>query len=94
MLSVADRKFMHTAWNMARDSPCTRAQHGCIAVANGKVIGRGVNTYRTQSRDGLLAGMCSCHAEVAAVRQVISQYGQKGGRWEHSIKGTVRAGSA
>jgi len=93
MLSRADGKFMQTAWGLARTSGCSRAQHGCVAVVNGTVVGRGVNTYRTQSRDGMLDGMCSCHAEMAAIRHVIALYGQKGGRWEYSIKGAVRAGA-
>ena len=91
MLSNADNKFMFRAWDLARTSRLSRAHHGCLAVANGRVIGSGVNTYRTRSKDGMLDGMCSCHAEMAAIRQVIGVYGQKGGRWEHSIKGAVRA---
>ena len=45
-------------------------RHGCIAVMNGKVISRGHNHYRNYSRDGLINNTCTCHAEMAAIRNL------------------------
>jgi len=43
-------------------------KHGCVAVVNGKIVGKGYNNYRNYSRDGFMRTCCSCHAEVAAIR--------------------------
>ncbi len=49
------------------------SKHGCVAVINGKIIGRGHNSNRTQSVDGFIRNTCSCHAEIAAVRNIWHQ---------------------
>lgn len=46
------------------------SKHGCVAVAQGKIIGHGHNSSRTQSHDGFINNTCSCHAEIAAIRDV------------------------
>ena len=46
------------------------SKHGCIVVSKGKILGRVHNSSRTQSRDGFINNTCSCHAEIAAIRNV------------------------
>tara|TARA_B100001093_G_C26837027_1_gene1018806 strand:- start:1528 stop:1788 length:261 start_codon:yes stop_codon:yes gene_type:complete len=43
-------------------------RHGSVLVTNGKIRGRGCNSGRTQSCDGFINNTCSCHAEIAALR--------------------------
>jgi tRNA(Arg) A34 adenosine deaminase TadA len=60
-------KHLSSAMQEAYKSDIFR-RHGCVITKGGKVIGRGYNEKRTQSRDNLIKGGCTCHAEVAAVR--------------------------
>ena len=53
----------------AKKSPC-RARHGCIAVQNGHIVGRGYNHYHNPSSDGFINNICTCHAEMAALRNI------------------------
>ena len=46
------------------------SRHGCVAVVNGKIVGRGHNSDRTRSFDGFINNSCSCHAEVATLRNM------------------------
>ena len=69
MLSNKDNKFINLAASEAHNSPCLM-RHGCIAVKNGKIIGRGYNNYRSSSKDGFINNCMTCHAEIAAIREV------------------------
>ena len=60
-------KFCCAAVSHAAFSPMLQ-KHGCVAVVNGKIVGKGFNNYRNYSKDGLMRTCCSCHAEVAAIR--------------------------
>ena len=68
-LSSTDHTYLHYAAEEAVKSKL-QSQHGCIAVANGKIMGRGHNSLRTQSQDGFISNTCSCHAEIAAIRNM------------------------
>ena len=59
-------KFCAAATSHASFSPMLQ-KHGCVAVVNGKIVGKGFNNYRNYSKDGLMRTCCSCHAEVAAI---------------------------
>lgn len=61
---------------------------GCVAVANGKVIGRGHNNYRNRTSDGFVVNnQCTCHAEMDALRAVFHKHGGNTyGKWMDSLK--------
>jgi tRNA(Arg) A34 adenosine deaminase TadA len=61
----------------AAKSPC-RTQHGCVAVVNGRIIARGHNHYRNPSSDGFVNDICTCHAEMAALRKIYSTINGRG----------------
>tara|TARA_R110002074_G_scaffold377069_1_gene554403 strand:- start:204 stop:476 length:273 start_codon:yes stop_codon:yes gene_type:complete len=86
MVSVTDENYLSYAANEASKSTLL-SQHGCIAVANGKIIGRGHNSCRTQSQDGFICNTCSCHAEMAALREVYKQTSTQYGNHINMIKG-------
>lgn len=69
ILSLTDHIYISQAACEATKSRLL-VHHGCVAVANGKIIGRGHNSSRTQSRDGFICNTCSCHAEIAALRDL------------------------
>jgi tRNA(Arg) A34 adenosine deaminase TadA len=69
ILSVTDQTYLNYAAHEAKKSKLL-SRHGCVAVANGKIIGRGHNSSRTQSYDGFICNTCSCHAEIAALRDL------------------------
>ncbi len=66
-MSNKTQRFCSLATSHAKCSPMLQ-RHGCIAVVNGRVVGTGFNNYRNYSRDGFMRSCCSCHAEVAAIR--------------------------
>ena len=69
MLSVNDQ--IHLAYAAQESLKSTLlSRHGCVAVVNGKIMGRGHNSNRTQSHDGFICNTCSCHAEIAALRNL------------------------
>ena len=68
-LSRRTDTYISEAMYEAHKSPC-RAKHGCIAVLNGRIIGRGYNYYRNPSSDGFIHNICTCHAEMAALREI------------------------
>lgn len=68
------RKCIDEAVWQAEQSPCLH-KHGCVISGSGRIIGRGYNNYRTYSSDGLLGNCCTCHAEIAAIRECL-----RGGR--------------
>tara|TARA_Y100000389_G_scaffold204170_1_gene255347 strand:- start:4449 stop:4721 length:273 start_codon:yes stop_codon:yes gene_type:complete len=45
-------------------------KHGCVIARGRKIIASGHNNYRTHSSDRFIANTCSCHAEVAALRDM------------------------
>lgn len=69
ILSSTDERYLCSAADEAKKSNLL-SRHGCVAVANGKILGRGYNSSRTRSRDGFICNTCSCHAEVAALRNM------------------------
>lgn len=69
-------KFLNEAVNEAHQSDLLM-KHGCVAVINGRIIGRGHNYYCTKSRDGFVNCCSSCHAEISALRNVYHHYGYK-----------------
>lgn len=68
-ISKKDISLASYAYHEAEKSPCLM-KHGCVATVNGKIIGRGHNHYRTNSKDRIIHKMCSCHAEIDTIRNV------------------------
>tara|TARA_B100001094_G_C18004673_1_gene706995 strand:+ start:489 stop:728 length:240 start_codon:yes stop_codon:yes gene_type:complete len=73
MFSVRQQGFIQQAANVAMRSNMLH-KHGCVAVASGKIVGRGYNIYRSMSSDGFISNCCSCHAEISAIRNCSKQY--------------------
>jgi len=69
MISSTDYKFINIAIDEAKKS-VVLMRHGAVAVANGKVLGKGYNNYRTNSKDLFITNSCTCHAEIAALRNL------------------------
>ena len=69
MLSLTDYSYLEQA-SLESQKSKLNSRHGCVAVANGKIMGKGHNSPRTQSSDGFISNTCSCHAEVAAIRNL------------------------
>ena len=69
MVSNRDQRFIEIAADQASRSQCLM-RHGCVAVINGRIIGRGFNNYRCHSNDGFIQNTMTCHAEIAALREV------------------------
>jgi|TARA_Y100000389_G_scaffold5557_1_gene5318 deoxycytidylate deaminase len=88
-VSLTDQKYLEVAKYEAEKSPCAQ-RHGCIAVMGGNIIGRGYNHYRCQSSDGFVKNQCTCHAEMAALREVYKKFNMRG-NYEISIKVAKRA---
>lgn len=53
-------------------------KHGCVIASNGRILAKGYNTNRTSSKDGLISRCCSCHAEIAAIRNLAKSEGLRG----------------
>ena len=51
-------------------SPCAH-KHGCVIAGGGRICARGFNNYRTQFANGINKNCTSCHAEVAAIQNLI-----------------------
>jgi len=68
-ISNKEDRFIQSAAEQAAQSPCLM-RHGCVAVLNGRIVGRGYNNYRSKSKDGFINNCMTCHAEIAALRQV------------------------
>ena len=86
VLSATDQRFIHCA-SMESDKSKLMSKHGCIAVVNGKIMGRGHNSSRTQSSDGFINNVCSCHAEVATLRNMFHSCTNQYGKHSKNIKG-------
>ena len=67
--SSTDETYMALAAIEARKSDL-QSRHGCLAVVSGRIMGRGHNSSRTHSCDGFIQNTCSCHAEMAALRDL------------------------
>ena len=67
--SRRDYRFAELAATEAKRSDCLM-QHGCVAVKNGRIFGRGCNNYRTRCKDGFIQNCMTCHAEMSALREV------------------------
>lgn len=74
MISVTDLRYITHAAYEAEKSPVLM-RHGAVAVANGKIVGRGHNHYRSTSRDNFIKNTCTCHAEIACLRNMFYTYG-------------------
>lgn len=68
-ISLSAQTFLCYAAHEASKSTL-QSRHGCVAVVNGRIMGRGHNTLRTHSGDGFIQNTCSCHAEIAALRDL------------------------
>jgi len=80
-------------------------RHGCVAVLNGRIIGRGYNHHRSHSNDGFVHNCVTCHAEMSALRQAYHHFNLRGdfrsrlkgrqqkGRYEEVPKGCIIRGS-
>lgn len=87
MLSNNDMRYIMQAANEAEKSPVLM-RHGSVAVANGKVRGRGHNNYRTYSKDAFIKNSCTCHAEIACLRNMFYSCGTNAyGKLGNNIKG-------
>jgi len=87
ILSSTDQTYLSHAAHEAKKSKLL-SRHGCVAVVNGKILGRGHNSDRTQSRDGFICNTCSCHAEIAAMRDMFhSCCTNTYGKYSKQIKG-------
>ena len=73
MITNKANRFCSLAADYARKSPMLQ-RHGCVAVVNGRTAGFGFNNYRNYSKDGFIQGCCSCHAEVAAIRDAAKRH--------------------
>jgi tRNA(Arg) A34 adenosine deaminase TadA len=86
MISLKDQKFMNIAAEESTKS-VVLMRLGCVAVMNGKVVGKGHNSYRNRTSDGFIVNQCTCHAEMAALRNVYHNYcGNAYGKWMESLK--------
>ena len=74
MISVTDLKYISHAAVQAEKSPVLM-RHGAVAVVNGKIVARGHNHYRSTSRDNFIKDTCTCHAEIACLRNMFYTYG-------------------
>ena len=69
-LSQRDYAYLSEALLEAEKSKVLM-RHGCVAVVNGRIRGRGHNSVdRTSSRDNFIKNTCSCHAEIACMRDM------------------------
>jgi len=86
-LSITDMKFINYAAIEATKSPVLM-RHGAVAVTSGKIMARGHNHYRCTSRDNFINNTCTCHAEIACLRNMFHSYGNNTyGKDGISIKG-------
>lgn len=85
ILSNCDHTYLSLASLEAAKSSLQQ-RHGCIAVANGKIRGKGYNSGRTKSHDGFINSTCSCHAEMAALRDMWHSFSATGATLKGSYK--------
>lgn len=85
LISNQDRNFLHYAFQEAKQSPVLM-KHGAVVTVNGKIIGRGFNNYRTYSSDKFIKNTCTCHAEIAALRNAYNSLTNTYGKYGEQIK--------
>ena len=71
-MSVSNKhqRFASIAFDESKKSVML-SQHGCVISRGRQLVCKGVNNYRTISKDGFISNTsCSCHAEVDAIRRV------------------------
>ena len=86
ILSTRDMSFINSAINEAKKSEVLM-RHGAVAVTNGKIMGRGHNHYRSSSKDDFIKNTCTCHAEIASLRNMFHTCGTNTyGKHSNSIK--------
>ena len=84
--SVTDMRYISLAMEEAQKSKVLM-RHGALAVVNGKIMGRGHNHYRTNSKDNFIKNTCTCHAEIACMRDMFYRCGSNTyGKHSNSIK--------
>ena len=71
-VSSNDEKISQIAFQEALNSPCLM-RHGCVCTMSGKVIARGFNHHRSVP-SSIWPDNCTCHAEMAALRRVYSDF--------------------
>jgi tRNA(Arg) A34 adenosine deaminase TadA len=87
MISRAEEIFINIA-SIEAEKSSLLMRHGCVVVKNGKIVGRGYNNPRSTSRDNFIQNSCSCHAEMAALRQFYHRsLTNTYGKYSESIKG-------
>lgn len=74
-----DMKFLNIAIEQSYKSPMLM-RHGCVVVRNGKVIGKGVNHYRTKFNKDFIKDVCCCHAEMDAIHRAMSTFTHSGSK--------------
>ena len=84
-ISNQDTNFLHHAFKQAQQSPVLM-RHGAVATSSGKIIGRGFNNYRTHSSDEFIKNTCTCHAEIAALRNAYNSLTNTYGKYGEQIK--------
>ena len=88
MISARDMRFISVATNQAMKSPVLM-RHGSVAVAGGKILGRGFNNYRTTSKDSFIVNTCTCNAEIACLRNMFHNCSTNAyGKYCNYIKGS------
>ena len=88
VISNREQRFIEAAAMQAEKSNILM-KHGCIAVANGKIMGRGYNYRRTNSKDAFIKNTCTCHAEMATLRDMYHTcFTNTYGKYTDSIKGS------
>ena len=66
--SKKDATFISEAAAIAQESPVLM-RHGAVATANGKIIAKGYNHYRSSAYTGTMGG-CTCHAECSVLHKL------------------------
>ncbi len=87
-ISRKDLEFISVAIDEGMKSDVLM-RHGCVATMNGKIIGKGHNNYRNRTQDGFVnnSNQCTCHAEMAALRNVYHKCCDNTfGKWSDSLK--------
>jgi tRNA(Arg) A34 adenosine deaminase TadA len=87
VLSNTDMRYITQASTEAGKSDVLM-RHGSVAVSGGKIMGRGHNHYRSHSKDAFITNTCTCHAEIASLRNMFHQCSSNSrGKHNNSIKG-------
>lgn len=66
--SNKDATFISEAAVIAQESPVLM-RHGAVATANGKIIAKGYNHYRSSAYTKTMGG-CTCHAECSVLHKL------------------------